>query len=106
MFSCLYQHLLRHLPQTLHNPKPKSSTILPSTCPNHLNLPLLTTNATPSISKRFHSCSILTLFSTALHTSISSSSSLFSSTFACAQPSLPTSHCRAPRRPALCTCEG
>src|SRR4051812_27917892 len=46
---------------SLLQPETQSSAVLRSTCPNHLNLPLLTTSDTPSNPKRFHNSSILTL---------------------------------------------
>src|SRR2546426_1042876 len=68
-------HVFKPLPAALApsttsplQPETQSSTFLHSTCPNHLNLPLLTTSDTPSISKRFHSSSIFTLiFNCTLH---------------------------------------
>src|SRR5207244_6385079 len=42
-------------------PETQSSAFLRSTCPNHLNLPLLITSNTPSTSKRLRISSIFTL---------------------------------------------
>src|SRR5207244_11020255 len=106
MFSCLYQQFLHHPPQALYKTRnpiihilvfllAQTTTIVPfSPHLSHLQFPSVSTAP-----------QFLLYSSNAHYTSISSSSSLFSPTFSCPQPSLPSPHCHTPGQPAhmLCT---
>ena len=68
----------------------QSFTLLRSRCPNHLNLPRLTTSATLDIPKRLYKFTLHFLHpSTTLHTSISPSFAPSSPGYADSQPSTP-----------------
>src|SRR2546426_12098911 len=98
MCSWVYQQVSHHPPQSLYNPKPSH----PHSCVPHAQtisiFPFLSHPTHPQPPSASASPQFLLYPSTAHHTSISSSSSVFFPTFSYPHPSLPTSHCRTPTR--------